>query len=193
MLARGDEASVGAPRRRVGEGEALLGDLARAGAVRVHHPDIVAAAAIGGEGDLPPVGRKGRLMVEGQAGGEPPRGPAADPHDVDVAQHVEGDGAAVGTDVQVHPRALGRVDPDFAGLLAGRGIDVPRRRLRRRSAPAAASLRLGQGGGGEQGGGEEGDLFQHGLDLLRGAARPLDCRGAGARYATPRQAGRAVR
>ena len=47
MLAGGDEAPVRAPRRVVEQGEGL-GDRAWRRAVGVHHPDIVAAAAVRG-------------------------------------------------------------------------------------------------------------------------------------------------
>ena len=64
MLARGDELAVRAPGRIVEEGEAFLGQLAFAGTVRVHDPDIVAAAAIRGEGDLASVGREAGVGFE---------------------------------------------------------------------------------------------------------------------------------
>src|SRR5687767_10898160 len=110
MLARGDVAAVRAPGRVVEQLERLAGDGAGAGAVGVHHPDIVAATAIRGEGDQPAVGGETRLHVERQAGSDPGRAAAADRHGVDVAEQVEGDSAAVGANVDVHPGAFGDVD-----------------------------------------------------------------------------------
>ncbi len=70
---------------------------------------------------------------------------AADRHDVNVAEQVEGDLAAVGRDVEVHPRALGDVDRHVvAGAVAG--IDVPLLRLScRRSSALRRSLRAWPG------------------------------------------------
>ncbi len=55
MLARRDEAAVGAPGRVVEKREGLFGELPPVGAVDVHNPDVLAAAPIGGEGNLPAV------------------------------------------------------------------------------------------------------------------------------------------
>jgi hypothetical protein len=163
MLARGDEAPVGAPSRRVHERKGLVGDGASACSVRAHHPDIVPAAAVGGVSDAAAVGGEARLMLEGEAGADPPRSPAFDRQGVDVAEQVEGDGAAVGADVHIHPCAFGNVDADLAGALAGRVVDVPGRLLR--VAPAAPSLALplglGETGGGEQQQGDGGEALQH--------------------------------
>src|SRR3546814_9920013 len=78
MLARGDIFPVRTPGRIVEEGELLLGQLAPVGAVRVHDPDIVAAAAIRREGDLAAVGRKAGLHFIRYAGGDAGRRAARD-------------------------------------------------------------------------------------------------------------------
>ena len=141
MLARGDILAVGAPGRRVEQAEGLARDRPRARAVGVHHPDIVAAAAVRGEGDQPPVGREARLHVEGEARADPRRPPAGDRHGVDVAEQVEGDRPPVRADVDVHPGALVDVDRHLAQARARRRVDVPGRRLarRRRRARGCAS------------------------------------------------------
>ena len=68
MLARDDEVAVGRPVGLVQQPEGLLGDLARDRAVAADGPDIVASAAVGGEGDLAAVGRVARLHVPGVTG-----------------------------------------------------------------------------------------------------------------------------
>ena len=136
MLLGDDEAPVGAPRRLVEEAEVLLGDLALVAAVGVHQPDIVAAAAVGGEGDAAAVGREARMNFPRQTLGDARRGAALDRHGVDVAQQGEGDAAAVGADVDIHPAAFVDVDRDLANARAERAIDVPLGRLG-----------LGRGGG----------------------------------------------
>ncbi len=140
VLFRRDEAAVGAPRRLVEEAEVLLGHLALVGPVDVHHPDVVAAAAVGGEGDALAVGREARLGLIGQPLGDPRRRPAGDRQGVDVAQQVEGDGPPVGADVEIHPGAFVDLDRDLANHRAGRGVDVPLGLGRR-----GRSLRLGLG------------------------------------------------
>jgi hypothetical protein len=125
MLLGRDEAAVGAPARLVEEPEILLGQLALVRAVDVHDPDIVAAAAVGGEGDAPPVGREARLVLVGEAFRDPGRRAAGDRHGVDVAEHVEGDRPPVAGDVDVHPGAFVDVDPDLARGHPRRRVDVP--------------------------------------------------------------------
>ena len=110
VFARHDELAVRRPVGRVQQTEALVRHLRRVRPVAVHDPDIVAAVTVGGEGDLRPVRRIFRLHVPGDAGCDGPRLAAADRHDVDVAQQVKDDLAAVRADVQRHPGAFGDVD-----------------------------------------------------------------------------------
>ena len=168
MLARGDILAVAAPGRRVEQAESLVGDLARAAAVDVHHPDIVAAAAVRGEGDEPAIGREARLHVEGEARGDPGRMPAGDRHGVDVAEQVEGDRPPVRADVDVHPGAFVHVELDLAQGRARRRVDVPGRGIVRRPR-----------GRGERAGGDEqkrkrGEAAEHeretpGIESMRNA------------------------
>src|SRR6185369_2285194 len=120
-----DEAAVSAPGRLIEQAEVLLGHLALVGPVEVHHPDVVAAAAVGGEGDALSVRREARLHFPGQALGDPCRRPARDRHGVDVAQKVEGDRLPVRADVDVHPGAFVDVDRRLAHGDPGRRVDVP--------------------------------------------------------------------
>ena len=124
MLARDDEVAVGGPFRAIEQAEGLLGDRARVRAVPVHHPDVVAAAAIGGEGDLTPVGRIAGLHLPRVAGRDGMRLTAADRHHVNVAEHVERDLPAVRRNIEVHPRAFGDVDRDVVAGAVSRA-DVP--------------------------------------------------------------------
>ena len=77
MLARDEVIAVGRPVGLVEQAEVLLGDLPRVPAIAVHRPDIVAAAAIGGEGDLAAVGRIARLHFPRMAGSDRARLAAA--------------------------------------------------------------------------------------------------------------------
>ena len=147
VLARGDILPVRAPGRRVEQPEILAGDLAGAGAVGVHHPDIVAAAPVRGEGDHLPVGREARLHVEGEARGDPPRRPAGNRHGVDIAEQVEGDRPPVRADVHVHPGALGHVHRHLPQPRARRRIHVPGIGVAARGGPAARRALLSDGGG----------------------------------------------
>ena len=156
MLARRDEAAVRAPGRIVQEGEGLGGDGAGTGAVDVHHPDIVAAATVRGEGELAAVGREARLHVEGEAGSDPGRPAAGDRHGVEVAEQVEGDRPPVRADVDVHPGAFGNIDRNLAQALAGRSVDVPFRLL--------AAAALGENGGGGEQKRERGKAMDHDVE-----------------------------
>ena len=90
--------------------------------------------------------------------------PPLDRHDIDVAEQVEGDLAAVGRDVERHPGAAARVDRHVAArAVAGRDVPLLASFLPRRLPGAAAMLRrlrLGhaarpgpaRGGGGATGG-----------------------------------------
>ena len=120
-----DELAVRAPAGLVEQAEVLLGHLPLVAAVQVHHPDVVATAAIRREGDALSVGRETGLLVIGQAFGDAGRRPARDRHGVDVAQQIEGDQLAVPRDIDVHPGAVVDRDGDLARGDTRRRIDVP--------------------------------------------------------------------
>src|SRR6185503_217180 len=115
------------PRRAVDEPAPLARDLLRVLPVRIDRPDVPQAVAIARDRDALAVGAEAGLHVEGRAAGDARRLRAAAPadrHYVDVAEQIEDDALAVGADVDVHPRAFGRVE----GQLFGRpeiGGDVP--------------------------------------------------------------------
>src|SRR5947208_1524249 len=79
---------------------------------KVHHPDVVAAVAVGGVGDPLAVGRVARLPLPGGTAQKQLRLAPFDGHAIDVAEDVEDDGAAVGRHVAAHPGALVRVELD---------------------------------------------------------------------------------
>ena len=120
-----DVLAIRAPAWLVEQAEALIGELAPVAAVAVHDPDIVAAAAVGGEGDPPTIGGEARLGFVRQAFGDPRRRAPADRHCVDVAQQVEDQGPPVGADIQVHPGAFLDRNRHLAHLHSRRCGDVP--------------------------------------------------------------------
>ena len=124
MLSTHDKLAVRRPVGLVQQTEALVADLGRVRPVAVHHPDVVAAAAVRGEGDLTAVRRIFGLHVPGDAAGDDPGLAARDRHHIDVAQQVEDDFTSVGTDVQRHPGAFGDVQRNIARR-SGRSLDVP--------------------------------------------------------------------
>ena len=67
VLAADEVLAVGRPGRLVEQAERLLRDLLRIRAVAVHDPEVVAAAAVGGERDPLAVRRVARLHVPGDA------------------------------------------------------------------------------------------------------------------------------
>ena len=140
VLLGDDVLPVRAPARLVEQAEALVGQLALVAAVAVHDPDVVAAAAVGGEGDPLAIGREARLGFVGQAFRDPGRRAAADRHGIDVAQEVEGHCLPVRADIEVHPGAFLDRDRHFAHLHPRRGGHVPLGRV---------LGVLGQGGGGQ--------------------------------------------
>jgi hypothetical protein len=169
MLARRDILPVGAPGRRVQQAEGLARDLTDPRPVRVHHPDIVAAAPVRGEGDELPVRREAGLHVEGEAGADPPRRAAGDRHNVNVAEQVEGDRPPVRADVNVHPRALIDLDRHLPETLPRRRVHVPGGRLAAPAAPPASLLGdRRRGGGGKKQGGKRGKAAEHGLGTPSG-------------------------
>ena len=125
MLLGDDELAVGRPARLVEQAEIFLRDLLLVAAIAVHQPDIVAARAVGDEGDTLAVGRETRLMLIGESFGDPRRRAALDRHGVDVAEQVERDRAAVGRDIDIHPATLVDRELDLACCEARRGVDVP--------------------------------------------------------------------
>ena len=77
--------------------------------------------------DAPAVRAEPGLHVERRAARQPGRRrrtAAVDRHDVDVAEQIEDDPLAVRADVDIHPRALGRVERQLADR-AEIGADVP--------------------------------------------------------------------
>ena len=148
VLAADQVLAVRRPRRVVEQAEALLRHLRGAAAVGAHAPQVVAAVAVRGVGDLAAVGRVARLHVPGRARGQT-RGPAAvDRQAVEVAEHREHDAAPVRRDVEVQPRALigGETHRLRRAVLP---VDVPGRGV------GGAGGRA-QGGGGSQRGGKQG-------------------------------------
>ena len=159
VLLGGNEAPVGRPVGLVEQAEILLGHLPLVAAVDIHHPDIVPAAAIRGEGDAGAIGREARLHLPRETFRDPLGRAAADRHGVDVAEQSEGERLPVGRDVDIHPRALVGLDRHL----------LEHRTLGRFDAPAfvrlcGLALGLGHGrsgnakskgrGPGKQGGGE---------------------------------------
>src|SRR5690606_26313119 len=124
VLAGHDVLAVRGPGGVVEQAEALIGHLARIAAVGGDGPDVVAAAAVGGEGDAAAVGRPARLDVPGAAAGDAGGGATADRHAVQVAQQREHDRAAVGRHVHVHPGAFAGLEAHGLGLALG-GFHAP--------------------------------------------------------------------
>src|SRR5207342_2530862 len=110
MLARDDEVAVRRPVGLVERAEVFLGYLAWARSVSADGPDIVAAAAVGGECDLLPVRRIARLHVPGIATGKRPRLAAFDRNHIEVAQQVERNLASVRGHVEAKPGPGARFD-----------------------------------------------------------------------------------
>ena len=139
-----DVLAIRAPACLVEQAEALIGELALVAAVAVHDPDVVAAAAVGREGDPPAIGGETRLGFVRQAFGDPRRRTPADRHCVDVAQQVEDQGPPVGADIQVHPGAFLDRNRHLAHLHSRRCGDVPFGRIL-----GVLGMRGGGKGGGE--------------------------------------------
>src|SRR5688572_20592433 len=125
--ARVDVLAVRRPGRAVDEPALLARDLPGILALGIDRPDVPQPVAIARDCDAPAVRTEAGLHVERRAAGQPGRGrgPApVDRHDVDVAEQIEYDTPAVRADVDVHPRAFGRLE----GQLRDRaeiGADVP--------------------------------------------------------------------
>ena len=125
MLLGDDELTVGTPARLVEQAEIFLRQLALVAAVTVHDPDIVAAAAVGDEGDALAIGREARLMLISEPFGDTSGRAARDGHGVDIAEEVEGDRLAVRRDINVHPAAFVDRDRYLVRYHSGRRVDVP--------------------------------------------------------------------
>jgi hypothetical protein len=138
MLAADEEAAIRRPRRRIEQAEVLLAHLHCVGTIGIDAPEIVAAAAVGGEGELAPVRRPARLDVPGRPRGDPRGRAAADRQQVQVAEQRERDAAAVGRDVDVHPGAFVGAEGDGLDRPV-RGVDVPLRVLGRLAGNALAA------------------------------------------------------
>ena len=125
VFARRYVAAIRRPVRVVEQPEILFCELPWLGPVRIHDPDVVAAAGIGGERDLGAVWRVARLPRPCQAAVDPRRLAAGDGQRVDVTEQVERDRRSVRADIKAHPSAGRRIDRDFARLSRGR-FNVPR-------------------------------------------------------------------
>ena len=124
VLAGHDVLAIGRPGGVVEQAEALVGHLARVAAVGGNGPDVVATAAVGGEGDAAAVRRPARLDIPGAAAADAGGGAAGDRHAVQVAQQREHDRAPVGRHVHVHPGALAGLEAHRPGLALG-GFHAP--------------------------------------------------------------------
>src|SRR5690606_4796987 len=157
VLAADQVLAVRGPVGAVEQAEVLRRHLHQVAAVGLHAPAVVAAAAVGGEGDLAATGREARLDGPGPAGADAPGLAAADRQQVDVAQQGEGDALAVRAEVQVQPGALVGAEADAAG--AGMGLlDIPGRGL----VGGGGRERGGQAGGEHQTQGEDERTRRHG-------------------------------
>ena len=144
MLLRRDVAPVRAPGRLVEEAEILQRNAPFVRPVRIHHPDIVRAVPVRGEGDPAAIGREARLDFPGQPFGDPGGRAARNRHGVDIAEKREGERAPIGRDIDIDPGAFVGADRDLADggtarvgdvpflfARAGRGLRNRRRRLHR--------------------------------------------------------------
>ncbi len=124
VLARGDVLAARMPDRVVDEAEVLLRHLRGVLAVRVHRPDVVAAAGVAQVGDPLAVGREARLHLPRDRVREARGFPALDRQRVEVAEQVEDERPTVGAHVDAHPRPAARVDRDRSRF-ARRRVHVP--------------------------------------------------------------------
>ena len=103
MLLGGDEAAIGAPAWLIEQAKILFAQLPLVRTVAVHDPDIVATTPVRGKGNARPIGRKARLCFKRQAFGYAGWRAASYGNDIDIAQQIERNRAAIGADVKVHP------------------------------------------------------------------------------------------
>ncbi len=120
MLAGCQIVAVRAPAGAVEQTEVLKGELAQCAAAAFQQPQVVAAIAVRGEGDMAAVGAVLRLHVPGEACGQWRSGPAADGHFVEVAQQVKGNMLAIRRNVDAHPGAFAHIN----GGAGGRGREI---------------------------------------------------------------------
>ena len=104
VLAGNEIHAVGHPCGVVQQAEIFMGYLSGIAAIGIHHPDVVAPAGIAGEKDFAAIGTKARLHLPGQAAAKDFGLPACSRHEVDIAQQVKDQLAAVGTEIEIHPR-----------------------------------------------------------------------------------------
>ena len=88
------------------------------------HPDLVASAAVGREGDALPIGAVAGRQVPGASRGQGDGVSSHDRHLVDRAEEVEDDLPAIGRDIHAHPGAFGGVEAEWANGSGG-GLDGP--------------------------------------------------------------------
>src|SRR5262249_9838842 len=107
-----DRRSVWEPRGRDVRVLAAARKLLELRAVGVHDPEIPAAIAIADERNPLPVAGPSRLLVPREPRRDRARRASLDRHDIDVAEHVEGDRPAVGTDVEREIRPFVGIELD---------------------------------------------------------------------------------
>ena len=134
--------------RLVEQTEVFLGHLALVGTIDIHHPDIVAAAPVGDEGDPLAVGAHPWLGIERQSTGDPTGSAPGDRERVEIAEQVEDQGPSVGSDVDGDPGSAGGIE-----------VPGPGRSLERKAAFLGGVLpgRVGHQAGGECSGEQKGE------------------------------------
>ena len=124
MLATDEVLAIRRPRRIIEQAEVFLADLECIAATCRHAPQVVAAAAIRGEGDFAAVRREARLHIPGRTRADAFGIAACDGQQVEIAEQIENDLLAIRTHVEVHPGAFVHAE---ANRLGGTviGIDIP--------------------------------------------------------------------
>jgi len=77
-------------------------------AVAMHHPNIIAARAVAGETDFFSIRTETRLNFKRRSAAEQFGLAAGAGQNINITQQIKNDFFAVGTDVEIHPRAFGR-------------------------------------------------------------------------------------
>ena len=131
-----DVLAVGRPLRRVERLLSLARELDGVPLVERHDPQVGGAAAVGDEDDAFAVGTEPRLRIERHAARERRRFAAGDRNGVEVAEMVEDDRLAVGTDVERQPAS------DVRGEL-DRALGLERQALLHRIRAAGVATRAG--------------------------------------------------
>src|SRR5258708_3607666 len=106
-----DVFAIGRPGRRDEISLFVFAELFRIGSVGVCDPQVVCAVAIAGEGDHLAIRREHGLAVEGETAGYSLGLAALHWKSVEVANHVEENGLAIGRDGEGQPSAF--VDREF--------------------------------------------------------------------------------